>query len=454
MSNKINTVVANRIQKYEENSEKLIAFSQLAFVVMMGILFIVSPKNIDAANTQLSPVLFALSVWLVVLVLRIILAYANLLRNFTIYLFIVVDMVLLVGLIGTYHLQYQASPGLSLQAPTFSFLVFFIALRVLRLRVRYIVVSTLAAVVCWTVLIVYAALNGEITNGFVTYVLSESVLIGAEVEKLMAVISCGLILAIGTHRSRKLLVYSQQSRTAVESLSHFFAPEVMRRISDESGELRPGKGERRHGAIMVVDLRRFSVYSSYNKPDTVMDTLSDYQSQLIPIFERHNGSVDKFMGDGILAHFGVTDQERDYAANALRAAENILKVIDAWNQKRITRGVTPLNIGIGIAVGSVMFGTVGDEHRLEFTVVGNPVNIATKLEKATKKYQSSLLCSYEAYELALKQGYRVTLSPYKAKNQTLEALDEPVDIVMLATPSEKKKIQKMKNDSHYYSNIS
>ncbi len=440
----ISSRVQNKIVQYEGNSEQIIAFFQLGFVLLLGTLYFLSPKNIDAPLTIFSSVPIFLALWSIFIAVRITLDYLNLLKGAMIYILIVIDMVLLVGLIWAYHLQYQSPPGLSLKAPTFIFLPIFIALRALRFQVRYIVVSTISAVFCWTLLVIYAVQNGPTTNSFIDYTLSHSVLIGAEVEKMIAILCCGAVLAFAAYRSRKLLVFSQRRQEAIQNLSSFFSPEIREQIAFKGDEFRPGIGKRRHGAIVVVDIRGFSSYSAQNDPDVVMTNLSSYQSQLVPVFIKNGGCIDKFMGDGILVHFGVVDESKSYVANALRSVESITDAMNQWNQKRIARNEEPFQVSIGIAEGRVMFGTVGDAERLEFTVIGNPVNAAVKLEKATRKYPASIICTGNVYKLAIKQGYKSTLSPYKVKNQKISGLETMLDLVLLLTPQEKEVLKTKK----------
>ena len=439
--NRIPNSVQQKILQYENNSEKIIAFFQLGLIFLLGTLYIISPKAVDSASTLFSPVPIFLGLWSVFLVIRIILNYINLLKGIMVYLLVIFDMIFLIGLIWTYHLQYLALPSLSLKAPTFIFIPLFIALRAMRFQVRFIVVSTISALVFWTLLVIYAVRNGTTTNSFISYTLSQSVLIGAEVEKLIAILCCGIVLAFAVHRSRKLLIYSQQRQATIQNLSSFFSPEVREQITTKDEEFRPGVGQRRQGAIVVIDIRGFSSYSARNDPDVVMTTLSSYQSQLVPLFIKNDGCIDKFMGDGILVHFGVVDENKNYVANALRAVEDVVDTMHQWNQKRIDKNAEPFRISVGVAEGSIMFGTVGDAERLELTVIGNPVNTAVKLEKATRKYPASVICSGSVYQLAVKQGYESTLSPYRIKNQKISGLDSALDLVLLLTPQEKKELK-------------
>jgi adenylate cyclase len=105
----------------------------------------------------------------------------------------------------------------------------------------------------------------------------------------------------------------------------------------------------------------------------VIAILADYQQQIVPILQPHGGTIDKFMGDGIMVTFGAALQTETFAADALRAVDDRMRGADDWNAGRIARGEPELRVG-----------TAGDESRLEYRVIGDAVNLAAKLEKATK----------------------------------------------------------------------
>ena len=439
MSESITPRVAERIRKYRNNSEKLMVLFQSGFIFLLGALYFVAPRNTDALTALFAPVPIALGAFVVLLVTRMILIRIGSTSELATYIFIVLDMVLLVALIWTYHIQYQAPAGLSLKAPTFVFLLFFIVLRALSLEARYVIVSAVAAIASWVSLVIYGASQGPVTHSFMDYASSFSVLVGAEVEKLIAIAACGGVLALAVSRANKLLIFSEQRQVTVQNVSRFFSPEIMKQIAGEDGEPQPGVGRSTTAAIMSIDIRQFSIFSAQHNPNSIMHTLSEYQAQIVPIITEHCGTIDKFMGDGVLAHFGVVGDIACYAANALKAAEDVLETITQWNQSRVAQELNELWIGIGITNGEIVFGTVGDANRLEVTVIGHAVDRAVKIEKATKRYPSSILCTYSLYELAVEQGYSATLSPYKISNQKVGGLTEAVDLVGLLTPSEKEK---------------
>jgi len=106
--------------------------------------------------------------------------------------------------------------------------------------------------------------------------------------------------------------------------------------------------------------------------------------------------------------------------------------IDAWNRERAAAGESEIRIGVAIAAGKIVFGAVGGEARLEYAVVGHPVNFAAKLEKHNKVEGTRALCTAEAYDLALAQGYAADPAHARLRARTIAGIGEPVDLVVLA----------------------
>jgi adenylate cyclase len=143
---------------------------------------------------------------------------------------------------------------------------------------------------------------------------------------------------------------------------------------------------------------------------------------------KHAGTIDKFMGDGIMAHFGAATPSETYAADALRAVEALARAAESWAEEP---DHPPLGFGIACASGQTIFGAVGDEDRLEYTLIGDAVNLSAKLEKHTKVLKVRGLTTRETYEAALHQGYTPSRSPRELRGQEVEGVAEPVDLVVL-----------------------
>ena len=223
---------------------------------------------------------------------------------------------------------------------------------------------------------------------------------------------------------------------AVTELSRFFAPEVAKEIIRSEQIVTPGHGEIRNAAIVNLDLRGFTTMAQTMDANDVMALLAEYQRRVVPVIQRHGGSIDKFLGDGIMATFGAALKTETYADDALRAVSDVLETMDAWNAERGAADERSLGIGVGVATGPVVYGAVGDASRLEYTVIGNAVNLAAKLEKHNKKEHSRAVTTGEAVALAQAQGCPPLAGTVPRPSRRVEGITDPIDLVIFAAPSE------------------
>ena len=203
------------------------------------------------------------------------------------------------------------------------------------------------------------------------------------------------------------------------------------RIRSAAMSIRAGEGELRDVAILMVDLRGFTRLSTELAPDAVMKLLQEYQARVCPLIAQHGGSIDKFLGDGILASFGAVLPSATPAADALRAADAVLQEADRWSEERRGAGLAPLSIGLAAASGRVVFGAVGDRERLEFTVIGDAVNFAAKLEKHNKEERTRALADGATYARAEAQGYVPPAERPRRPRRKVGGVADLVDIVVL-----------------------
>ncbi len=158
-----------------------------------------------------------------------------------------------------------------------------------------------------------------------------------------------------------------------------------------AGATRRGSGTTVRAAIMICDLRDFTRISDNWPRDDVIDLLNDYFDAISEPVMRRGGEILKFMGDGLLAIFPLS--EPSACANLLHAVTEARQAMAALNEKNNGSGRAPLNFGIGLHVGDVMYGNIGSRTRLDFTVIGPAVNMASRLEALTKQFGKPVLLS-------------------------------------------------------------
>lgn len=156
------------------------------------------------------------------------------------------------------------------------------------------------------------------------------------------------------------------------------------------------KGERREVTVLFCDLRGFTLLSERLGPEDVVLLLNQFYDLMIEATFRHEGTLDKFLGDAVMAVFGAPIAHPDHALRAVRTALAMREGIERLSRRRIRRGGEPLTVGIGVSTGETVAGTVGTDDRMEYTVVGDSVNVAARLESTAKPMQ--ILISARTYE--------------------------------------------------------
>ncbi|WP_035693759.1 adenylate/guanylate cyclase domain-containing protein [Azospirillum halopraeferens] len=419
------------IREQEAQSEILIGWVQLGVVATFGTLYAVAPKTFDRTMTMFEPVPVALAAYLAFTLLRLGLAYRRRLAPWFLYLSVAVDVGLLMGLIWSFHVQYAQPPSFYLKAPTLLYVFIFVALRALRFDPAFVLTAGLAAAAGWAAMVAYAIAagsDGMVTRNYIEYLTGNKILLGAEFDKIVTILVVTAILAAALARGRRLLERAVAEGAAARDLSRFFAPAVAARITGAEQPVAAGQGDLRDAAILMVDLRGFTRMAAGMDPAAVIALLTEYQARMVPLIARHGGSVDKFMGDGILASFGAVTPVPSYAADAVRAVEALLAEADAWAADRTARGLATPTVNAAVATGRVLFGAVGDAGRLEYTVIGDAVNLAAKLEKHNKAAGSRALATDAAVRLALAGGYRGPAADRPPLRCRVEGMAEPLDL--------------------------
>ncbi|NND49137.1 MAG: adenylate/guanylate cyclase domain-containing protein [Rhizobiales bacterium] len=424
--------VAARIERHEDDAEVLLRLFQLAIVSLFGSLYLVSPKTDEGTAFALAP--YVIGIYFVLTVFGLGWALRARLPDWSVYVSILIDITVLYAMIWSFHLQYEQPASFYLKAPTLLYVFIFIALRAFRFRARFVVATGLTAAIGWIILFVYAMVvdetNNMITRDYVAYITGNFVLIGAEIDKIVSILTVTAILTLVIRRARTTLVQAVTEETAARDLSRFFDANVAAQIRDAEHQVAAGEGMQRYAAILFVDIRGFSILAATLPPNAVMTLLAQYERRLVPVIQSNGGIIDKFMGDGIMATFGALSEDRSHAADALRALDAVMEEAQSWTDRSDSAEMAELNVNASVAVGPVIFGALGDSTRLEYTVIGAPVNLAAKLEKHNKVLGSRAVTTAEAYDAALAQGYQPPGDPVRQTSQ-IEGIDDPVEIVVL-----------------------
>jgi adenylate cyclase len=185
----------------------------------------------------------------------------------------------------------------------------------------------------------------------------------------------------------------ERQRAAAErarsNLSRYFSPNIVEMLAAQDEPL--GAVRRQTVAVLFLDIVGFTRMTETMEPEAVVTMLREFHERMTAQIFACGGTVEKYIGDEIFAVFGIPAASENDAANALRCADMMLTALDCWNDERQTKGETPLAIGIGINYGPAVLGDVGSEHSMSFTVIGDTVNTASRLQGLTRTLRTPLV---------------------------------------------------------------
>ena len=184
-------------------------------------------------------------------------------------------------------------------------------------------------------------------------------------------------------------------RNIRKAFSRFVPEQIIDELVDGAEtEAKVGVGEKRDVAILFCDIRSFTNISEHNKPETIVSFLNRYFTIMCTIIKKYGGTIDKFMGDAIMALFGAPVSYEDNCRRAVAAAQEMREAVEKIEMEDLVLPVgMKFNIGIGIHYGDVIVGSIGSEDKTDYSVIGDNVNLASRLEGLTKTYGTMILIS-------------------------------------------------------------
>ncbi len=187
-------------------------------------------------------------------------------------------------------------------------------------------------------------------------------------------------------------VEGREKRKVKQLFARFVSPDVFSHLLADPSRARLG-GERREMSVLFSDIRGFTTFTEAGHPEAVVEQLNEYFSRMVEVVFAHRGTIDKFVGDMVMALFGAPLDDPDHADHALQAALGMRKALAELNERWAREGKPPFDIGIGVNAGEMIAGIIGGETIVSYTVIGDAVNLGSRLESLNKQYRTHIIIS-------------------------------------------------------------
>ncbi len=206
-----------------------------------------------------------------------------------------------------------------------------------------------------------------------------------------------ILFAIGCAYLYRYLLEGKKKEKIQSAMGKYLSRDVMQNVVNNIDSVKLG-GKRANVTVLFADIRGFTSISEKLSAEEVTKILNEYFTAIVPIIEKHNGILNKFMGDAVLAVFGEPIENNHHALDAVKCADAMLKKVKQLQEKWLEEGKPKIEIGVGISTGEAFVGNIGSEERLEYTVIGDTVNTASRIENYNKVYRTKFLISQETFE--------------------------------------------------------
>jgi adenylate cyclase len=213
---------------------------------------------------------------------------------------------------------------------------------------------------------------------------------GLWLELTMPVVAVALATFGGV--TYQWVIEGREKRKVKKLFSRYVAPDVYRQLLEDPTRARLG-GERREMTVLFSDIRGFTTVSERGQPEDIVSQLNEYFSRMIEVLFAHKGTLDKFVGDMVMALYGAPIEDEQHADHAVTSALAMVKELERLNERWAAEGRPQLDIGIGINSGEMVAGNIGSDTIMSYTVIGDQVNLGARLESLNKEYGTRIIIS-------------------------------------------------------------
>ncbi len=359
------------------------------------------------------------------------LAVAGIYRPWFEFAYSTLDIFILFGFFAAIAELYHLPVYEILRLPGATLIFLFLALSAMRYKVSLIAYTLTLYAALWFFM-VFAIGETPKTGETVRSVVLP---LSAEFMRLAITALVALTVGILVYRTRQLLFSSIIERRRTANLSKYLPNTLVGNMANEGVGL-IDETRCQNAAVLFVDIRGFTKMSENLPPKDIIRFLTEFRARMSSVIAANGGTIDKFIGDAIMVVFGIPEPAEKDARSALLCGFGMLNSLDDWNKERFEKGLEPVEVGIGIHFGEVIAGALGDETRVEYTVLGDTVNVAERLESLTRQQNTSLIVSGAVFKVAL--PFPNSSAFFASPHQFLTGRDAPVDTFMFM-PKETEK---------------
>lgn len=306
----------------------------------------------------------------------------------------------------------EVPPAYMLKTQTTVFILVAIAFNAIALRPLYPAIVAVGGLLIEAVLLFYILADPRtvLSSDFVASIMGEALTPDLVASNLLTIMIMGIAMGYLAHVARRTVVDGVQLEVVNNQLGRYFSPGIVKSIAADADMASVAGGRSQDVAVMFCDIRNFTALSETLAPSDVVAFLSSYHTRMVEVIFAHGGSIDKFIGDAIMVTFGTPDPAPDDAERAVRAGLAMQAALAQLNDERRDQGLDPIRHGIGIHFGPVIAGNIGTQDRLEYTVIGDAVNVASRIQSLCKTIDRTLLIS-EAVQSRLPDDITVEALP-------------------------------------------
>lgn len=372
----------------EEAAETTYTVVRLAILVALIILFVADQdvhwhSDIGTAS---------LGLYGVVTLVSLIIAWRRAFRPWVPYALVTLDVVLVGTHLAEMARDFGLPPATLFGIPASGLLFLILAHATLRFRPALVVFAAVISLLLiastgW----IPSPADGELSDAVAVATRTNAVMYWQVFPAAVVVLMAGVLWLVSLTTSRLLDRSIAYARRAGR-LSRYFSPNLVDRLAGGDQDLRLA-ARRCTAAVLFVDIHGFTALAEKLQPERVSALLSEFRSIVAGQIFAYEGTVDKFIGDAVMAVFGMPETREDDGQRAVRCGLALLGVLGEWREHRAMRGEEPINVSMGGHYGDVFAGAIGDEQLLEFTVLGDTVNVADQLQKLCSELGRSFVVS-------------------------------------------------------------